>query len=392
MASERVYYNEPFANIVISCEVHSDKSEDTIKAKLNEAVKSFKPFSLAVLVDEENNLKYENKGFEKNLENINFSEAGDLSILKQLAAYPFDLSNAETLKIIIHKESLGYTVYFCMHHIIADANSLILLIKRFAALMVEKNIPHVSDYTAEKNNIELDLKEKYLVDTINRHYPTKKYSREEFSEMHARLYRENELEFEKRVLIKSEIDKIKEHCKTHGVSISAYLVNELFEKQHVETVCLPVDTRVSAELFGNYVSRIDIKRRDIGKSSDENERLKAIGGLIKSKLENREEIDRGEKMMDSICHDFFDDVIFSAYTDKSVPFAKKMAKMIGFKDERPTVFVSNLKTVDFEEDESFFVTNTCFYPPHPTERLSTVGVITQKDRMIITVQKFKKLK
>lgn len=390
MASERVYYNEPFSNIIISCDVHSDKAESTIKEKLSEAVKSFKPFCLAVLVDEENNLKYENKGFEKNLENINFSEADDSSVLKQLAGYPFDLSNAETLKITICKESLGYTVYFCVHHIIADANSLILLIKRFAALMVEKNIPPVSDYTAEKKDTELDLKEKYLVDTINRHYPTKRYSREEFSEMHARLYRENELEFEKRALTKSEIDKIKEHCKTLGVSISAYIVDEVFKEQKVETVCLPVDTRVKSELFGNYVSRIDIKRKDIGKSPDENERLKAIGGLIKSKLENREEIDRGEKMMDSICPDFFDDVIFSAYTDKSVLFAKKMAKMIGFKDERPTVFVSNLKTVDFEEDESFLVANTCFYPPHPTERLSTVGVITQKNQMIITTQKFKK--
>lgn len=152
----------------------------------------------------------------------------------------------------------------------------------------------MSDYTAEKKDTELDLKEKYLVDTINRHYPTKRYSREEFSEMHARLYRENELEFEKRALTKSEIDKIKEHCKTLGVSISAYIVDEVFKEQKVETVCLPVDTRVKSELFGNYVSRIDIKRKDIGKSPDENERLKAIGGLIKSKLENREEIDRRE--------------------------------------------------------------------------------------------------
>lgn len=138
MASERIYYNEPFSNIIISCDVHSDKAESTIKEKLSEAVKSFKPFCLAVLVDEENNLKYENKGFEKNLENINFSEADDSSVLKQLVAHPFDLSNAETLKITICKESFGYTVYFCVHHIIADANSLILLIKRFAVLMVEK--------------------------------------------------------------------------------------------------------------------------------------------------------------------------------------------------------------------------------------------------------------
>ena len=36
------------------------------------------------------------------------------------------------------------------------------------------------------------------------------------------------------------------------------------------------------------------------------------------------------------------------------------------------------------------VSDLCFYPPHPGERYATMGVVTYKNQMVITVQKFRK--
>ena len=116
--------------------------------------------------------------------------------------HPFDLQNGETLKIVIQIKDFGDTIYFCMHHIIGDANSLILLIKKFIALMQSGNTCVVeSNNTSQNQTVELDLQSKYLISTINKQYPRKQYSRSDYLSMHYQVHNGNDLGISKIVLV-----------------------------------------------------------------------------------------------------------------------------------------------------------------------------------------------
>lgn len=393
MSLERLYYNDPFSNIVISCDFCCAKNLEILKRVLKTAVEGFESLGVSISIDDNGDLRYRNVGHNRNLDNILFSNLDELSILKSLVRHPFDLQNGETLKIVIRTKDFGYTIYFCMHHIIGDANSLILLIKKFIALMQSGNTCVVeSNNTSQNQTVELDLQSKYLISTINKQYPRKQYSRSDYLSMHYQVHNDNDLGISKIVLNEHEFRKIKDFCKKHAVSITSYIVSELFRVQSVETICLPVDSREIENTFGNFVGRIDISRRSIEKESNAQNRIAIINKYIKSILENRDEIYKGEKILNLIHPGFYDDVIFSVYSDEANSFAKKMAKFIGYKNETLTTFVSNLKTVNFDCQTNLKITNLCFYPPHPIERCSTIGIVTQNDQMIITIQKFRKEK
>lgn len=393
MSLERLYYNDPFSNIVISCDFCVADSSEVLSRVLKTAVEGFESLGMSISIDDNGDLRYCNVGHNRNLNNILFSALDELSILKSLARHPFDLQNGETLKIVIKTKEFGYTIYFCMHHIIGDANSLILLIKKFIALMQSSNTCVVeSKNTSQIQTVELDLQAKYLIRTINKQYPRKQYSRSDYLSMHSQLYNDNDLEISKIILSEHEFYEIKDFCKKHAVSITSYIVSELFRVQNVETVCLPVDSRETENTFGNFVGRVDILRRSIEKESDTQNRAAIINKCIKSILENKDEIYKSEEILNLIHPGFYDDVIFSVYSNESNSFAKKMSKFIGYKDEKPTTFVSNLKTVNFDCQTNLKITNLCFYPPHPIERCSTIGVVTHNDQMIITIQKFRKEK
>lgn len=393
MSLERLYYNDPFSNIVISCDIFCEESSEVLSRALKTTIEEFESLGVSISVDGNSNLKYCNVGHNRNIDNILFSKQDELSILKSLAEHPFDLQNGETLKIVVQTKEFGYTMYFCMHHIIGDANSLILLIKKFLALMQSNNICVVENKNTSRNQIvELDAQSKYLISTINRQYPRKQYSRNEYLSMHYQVYSDNNLEISKLILNESEFREIKDFCKKHAVSITSYIVSELFRVQNVDTVCLPVDSRETETLFGNFVSRIDISRGSVEKELDTHSRATIINKHIKGVLENKSEIDKSEEMLNQIHPEFYDDVIFSVYADESNLFARKMSKFIGYKDNKPTTFVSNLKTVNLDSKTNLKISNLCFYPPHPIERTSTIGIVTQNDQMIITIQKFRKEK
>src|SRR5699024_3471376 len=124
-------------------------------------------------------------------------------------------------------------------------------------------------------------------------------------------------------------------------------------------VCLPVNSREADNTFGNFVGRIDISRKSIEKESDVHNRAAIINKHIKSILENKNEIDKGEEMLNQIHPGFYDDVIFSVYTEESNLFAKKMSKFIGYKDDKPTTYVSNLKIVNFNCKANLKISNLC---------------------------------
>jgi hypothetical protein len=393
MSLERLYYNDPFSNIVISCDFYCVESSEIINRVLRTAIECFESLGMSISVDDNDCLRFGNVGHKRNLENILFSDLDELSILKSLAGYPFDLQNGETLKIIIQTKEFGYTMYFCMHHIIGDAISLILLIKKFVALMQNNDISFVEINNTTKNKtIELDSQTKYLISTINKKYPRKYYSRSDYLSMHYQLHNDNNLEIAKVILNEHEFWDIKEFCKKLGVSITSYIVSEVFRVQNVETVCLAVNSRESENTFGNFVGRIDIPHRSIEKESNIQSRIITINKYIKSILGNMKEMDKGEEILNLIHPGFYDDVIFNVYSSESNPFAKKMSKFIGYKDNKPTTFVSNLKTVIFDCKVNSRISKLCFYPPHPVERFSTIGIVTQNDQMVITIQKFREEK
>ena len=203
MSLERLYYNDPFSNIIISCDFYGDESCETLKCTLKTAIKSFENLGMSLSEDENNGLRLNHVGYNRNLDNILYSDLDELSILKSLAEYPFDLQNGETLRIIIQTKALGYSIFFCMHHIIGDANSLILLIKKFIALMQGSDIEIVENKkTMQNQTVEIDLQTKYLINTINRQYPRKQYSRDDYFSMHDQVYKNNDLDISKITLCK----------------------------------------------------------------------------------------------------------------------------------------------------------------------------------------------
>lgn len=390
MALERLYYNDPFSNIIISCDFYCAISPEILNRVFKAAIESFESLGVAISLNDNGLLSFNNVGHKRNLNNVRFFDMDEKSILKMLAGHPFDIQNGETLKIIIQTKEFGYTIFFCMHHIVGDANSLLLLIKKCIALMQNSDISIAEHNSTPLNNIVLDAQEKYLISTINKRYPRKQYSRSDYLSMCNRLYNDYDLEISKIVLNEHELYEIKDFCKKQAVSITSYIVSELFKTQKVERVFLAANLREADNTFGNFVGRIDILRKSIEKESDTQNQAAIINKYIKSILENKNEMDKSEKILNLIHPQFYDDVIFSVYSNESNLFAKKMSKLISYKDEKPTTFVSNLKIINFDCKANFNISNLCFYPPHPLERYSTIGIATQNNQMIITKQKFGK--
>lgn len=113
----------------------------------------------------------------------------------------------------------------------------------------------------------------------------------------------------------------------------------------------------------------------------------AIQQTIQNTLQDKALQERSEQLLSQICPQFYDDVIFDVYGGRPKPSVRPMAKLLGYKDPCPTTFLSNLKEARLQAEH---VSNLCFYPPHPAERYATIGVVTHKNQMVITVQKFRK--
>ena len=391
MSLERLYYHDPFSNIIISCDLYCSERAATITQALRTTIASFELLSVAMFLDEDGHLKYRKVGHKRNSENILFVELDEQGIVKSLVKNRFDLQNAETLKIMIQAKEYGYTMFFCMHHIIGDANSLILLIKKFFAVLQHHSFAFVeAKSTLPKEAVEVQQQIKYFIDTINKQYPRQQYTRNDYQSMHLQLYRDNELDITKITLNKYEYLMLKEVCKALRVSITAYLVSKIFEKQHVDTICLPMDFREAEHIFGNFVSRIDISRRSMEKETDKWKQKKAIDRCIKKAIYNKVEREQKEEILRQIHPGFFDDVIYDLYANVANSFARKMTRLIGYKENGPTTYFSNLKYIEIPCTANSALCNLCFYPPHPLERFSTIGVVTQNEQMTFTIQKFRK--
>lgn len=162
------------------------------------------------------------------------------------------------------------------------------------------------------------------------------------------------------------------------------MVSELVKNGDLDMVCLPVDTRSFAGCFGNYVGRIDIDKKFLGKQENISQ---AIQQKIRHALQDKDAQVRSELLLSKIPPQFYDDVIFDRYGDRPKPSLRTTAKLLGYKDSRPTAFLSNLKEARLQAEN---VSDLCFYPPHPVERYATIGVVTYKNQMVITIQKFRK--
>lgn len=369
MSLERLYYNDPFSNIVISYDLTCAMDEVCLIAALQKTILSVPVLGKAIGLDENSALTYTCVGHQRNLQNIVPSDEAEEEIISSLTAHPFDLQNGESLRTVYQKTADGYRIFLCLHHIIGDANSLLLLLKD----------TQIQTACPAESTEPLDSKAQYLVRAINQQYPHAEYSREDYLQMHRKAFAPSEIS--KIVLEKDELAKIKAFCRKNGVSLTACLVSEVLDRQKVDTVCLPVDTRPSSDLFGNFVGRIDIARKSVENTADH--RLPAIHRMIQS---GKQRQDASGQILSQIHPQFYDDVIFDTYGNRPNPTARRMAKLIGYKDSRPTTFVSNLKQVKLPPN----ISNLCFYPPHPTERYATIGVVTLNGQMVITVQKQRK--
>lgn len=389
MSLERLYYNDPFSNVIFSVDLLCEIPEDTLLRVLRNTLQELPVLGLGLSLNEQSALVYTEVGHKRNLENIAFSRDEEVSVLKELAAHPFALHRGESIRIVVQTLPTGYRMFFCLHHIIGDGGSLLLLIRQFVARLQNAPPPPLSPVCpAEGSGAELDLQGKYLVSTVNKRYPRRSYSRSEYRSMQESLYGQHSLQIQKYILPAPQFRELKQLCKKLGVSVTAYFAAELFARQNVERICLPVDTRQAPNCFGNFVGRIDLFRKDPEPEAALEDRACYIHRQIQSQLADPPALSKGEAILEALHPGFFDDIIFSTYTHRSDPFAKKMGKLIGYKDATPTSFVSNLKTVSFDPDDRLQISRLCFYPPHPAERVSTIGIVTCQEEMIVTVQQF----
>ncbi len=355
--------------------------ESELVAALQSAILSVPAFAEGISLGEDGQLVYERVGYSANLNNIAVSIEEEEKILWALISHAFDLPKGESIKIIYKPVERGCVMYLCMHHIIGDANSLILLLRQIltGALGTLEAVP------TESETVQLDPQAQYLLKAIDKQYPEiKNYTRQEYLSMHERAFAVGKPEIRQILLQEEELISLKNHSKEQGISLTAYMVAELLKNRDLDMVCLPVDTRSSSDLFGNYVGRIDIGRKSLVKQENI---PRAIQQTIQNALQDKTGQARSEQLLSGIPPQFYDDVIFDVYGDRPKPSVRPMAKLIGYKDPRPTTFLSNLKEVCLQAE---YVSNLCFYPPHPAERYATIGVVTYKNQMVITVQKFRK--
>ena len=129
MALERLYYNDPFSNIIISFELIGNIEVSEVIQAIKNTIVKYDILGTAITLNESNNLKYNYVGHKKNLGNIKCVSENDEKIVKTLARSFFILEEGDTIKIIINLTKYGFSIYFCVHHIIADGVSVVTFIK-----------------------------------------------------------------------------------------------------------------------------------------------------------------------------------------------------------------------------------------------------------------------
>ncbi len=382
MALERLYYHDPFSNIVLSCFLKRSIGEEELVRALQSAILSVPALSRGISLGEDGHLVYERVGYSANLKNILASREEEDSILWGLMSHAFDLPKGESVRMVYKPTDEGYVLYLCMHHIIGDANSLLLLLQQ----VLNGGAADILETASELSEaVELDPQARYLLSAIEKQCPGGKgYSREDYLAMHERIFARQKAKIRKIYVQEQELLAMKKHCKEQGISLTAYMASELMKQGDLDLLCLPVDTRSTRGLFGNYVGRIDIEKKSLRKQENIPQ---AIQQKIRQALEDKEAQIRSERLLSKIPPQFYDDVIFDSYGDRPKPPVRSTAKLLGYKDPRPTAFLSNLKEVQLHAED---VSDLCFYPPHPAERYATMGVVTHKNQMVITVQKFRK--
>lgn len=382
MSLERLYYFDPFSNIVLSCRLNRKVEAEELTKDLQSGLLSVPVLAQGISLGEQGQLVYEKLGYCANLHNISSSDQTDEEILWELMSHAFDLPKGESIKIVYKPTEEGYVLYLCMHHLIGDANSLLLLLRQMLC-GAPTDIPESA--SPESEDVELDPQSRYLLAAIEKQcVQGKPYSLQDYLSMHERSFARSKPEISKICVQEQELLAMKKHCKEQGISLTAYMVSELANNRDLDLICLPVDTRSCPGSFGNFVGRIDIDRRFL---RNRDNIPQAIQSRIRQALEDRDAQARSQQLLSRIPPQFYDDVIFDRYGDRPKPSVRSTAKLLGYKDPRPTAFLSNLKEVQFQAEG---ITELCFYPPHPAERYATIGVVTYNNQMVITVQKFRK--
>ena len=382
MSLERLYYFDPFSNIVLSCRLNRKVEAEELIKDLQSGLLSVPALAQGISLGEQGQLVYEKLGYCANLHNISSSDQAEEEILWELMSHAFDLPKGESIKIVYKPTEEGYVLYLCMHHLIGDANSLLLLLRQMLC-GASADIPESA--SAESEDVELDPQSRYLLAAIEKQcVKGKPYSSRDYLSMHERIFARSKPEIRKICLQEQELLAMKKHCKEQGISLTAYMVSELANNRDLDLICLPVDTRSCPGSFGNFVGRIDIDRRFL---RNRDNIPQAIQSRIRQALEDRDAQARSQQLLSRIPPQFYDDVIFDRYGDRPKPSVRSTAKLLGYKDPRPTAFLSNLKEVQFQAEG---ISELCFYPPHPAERYATIGVVTYNNQMVITVQKFRK--
>ena len=392
MALERLYYNDPFSNIIISFELIGNIEVSEVIQAIKNTIVKYDILGTAITLNESNNLKYNYVGHKKNLGNIKCVSENDEKIVKTLARSFFILEEGDTIKIIINLTKYGFSIYFCVHHIIADGVSVVTFIKHILSKLVlnESILPDTPQNT-EPNSMQVDLGNRLniLIKSIDRHCSNRIYSRNDYYSMFTSINNDNELDVVKYIIEGEDFFELKKVCHDLKVSINSYLIVMVFENQDIEMISIPVNLRCDDYIGGNYIGQINIDKRIIMDKLNFKDKLKVIDEKIKRMLQEKHDIINGVALLDNINPSFFDDIIYDKYSSFSNPGSMRMNDIIGYRNRKKTTFISNLKTINLPISSVFKVKNLFFYPPAVLDRIATMGVVSLDDQMSITVQNYK---
>ena len=391
---ERIFYSDPFANIVftvrISTKLELSKFKKTVYNVVNEVLSLNKKF----LLDDSGKIMFNDILNTKNIYNkmvdINTSNNDEIEVVSSLMKKAFNLQQGDVFRIILCEEVESTLICFAIHHLVADARSFLLLIKKILCNLDGVHSDVLEEHICEDNyeSVELSNREKFLLSTINNKKWNNQYFYDKYEKLIENIYSENRLCINKEIVQSQQLKSILTYCKKNHISLTSYISSELFIKKQFECIVIPVDHRPSVNAFGNFISRIEISNDMLRNKKNNLEVCRTINQKI-SNCKESEEWKRTEMLFRKINPLFFDELSFKIYSDNCPGDIQRFANVLNIKSRKRTMgVISNIGAVSLPKFSNFSVKDIVFYPPPALECKKIYGLVTYNENLYISTQNY----
>lgn len=309
----------------------------------------------------------------------------------------WDIFQNGLLKVFLYPLKNTFKILFAAHHLLGDGRSILELASEFADLYVKDIKP---SYTEENlietiedfpNGSDLSGISRVLVHRLNHQWKKEgcQVTYKEYTDFAEQFAKDNPTGFLNLSLDNTEVDNIKDFCRSNNVSVNDYLMAKLYTAADTPKIIIAADIRNKLSCYkpgamGNYSTAMGIECK--GKSKNFADKVKAVHKKVDMyKKDNR------RLMLVLSCYLNMDETLIDAAAISSLgDFNSKAAAFAGGKlfgyAKRDGVSITNLGSITNPN-----IQEAVFIPPVSPAAKYIIGALTLNGKMQLVCGYYEKM-